>query len=122
MKIKHQLLLLGSLSLLAIIAVLGTSTYFARNTDNLSNAVTQLGQLEVTLLNLRRNEKDFLLRKDEKYLDKFNANITLFVEQQRVLEQTLTASNVPLPNQLDKELDEYRDAFANSTLSTTFSA
>ncbi|MGR5283952.1 methyl-accepting chemotaxis protein [Vibrio maritimus] len=113
MKIKHQLLLLGSLSLLAILAVLGTSTYFARTTDNLSNAVTQLGQLEVTLLNLRRNEKDFLLRKDEKYLDKFNTNAGLFNEQKSALEQTLEASNVPLPNQLDRELADYRSAFTN---------
>ncbi|GMQ48831.1 methyl-accepting chemotaxis protein [Vibrio sp. 10N] len=113
MKIKHQLLLLGSLSLLAILAVLGTSTYFARTTDNLSNAVTQLGQLEVTLLNLRRNEKDFLLRKDEKYLTKFNENAARFIEQKRALEQTLTASNVSLPNQLDQELSDYRKTFSN---------
>lgn len=113
MKIKHQLLLLGSLSLLAILAVLGTSTYFARTTDNLSSAVTQLGQLEVTLLNLRRNEKDFLLRKDDKYLDKFNANAGLFIEKKNELEKTLNASNVSLPNQLEKELSDYRSAFSD---------
>lgn len=113
MKIKHQLLLLGSLSLLAILAVLGTSTYFARTTDNLSSAVTQLGQLEVTLLNLRRNEKDFLLRKDDKYLDKFTANAGLFIEQKNELEKTLNASNVSLPNQLERELSDYRGAFSD---------
>jgi methyl-accepting chemotaxis protein len=113
MKIKHQLLVLGSLSLLAILVLLGTSTYFAHTTKTLSSALTQLGQLEVTLLNLRRNEKDFLLRKDEKYLTKFNANADVFIQKRQELETTLEAANVSLPNQLDKELKDYRDAFTN---------
>lgn len=111
MKIKHQLIILGSLSLMAILAVLASSTYFAKHAENLSSAITQLGRLEVTLLNLRRNEKDFLLRKDEKYLDKFTKNTALFLEQKRELDQTLSESGVNLPNQLEQELASYRDTF-----------
>ncbi|USD63711.1 methyl-accepting chemotaxis protein [Vibrio sp. SCSIO 43140] len=111
MKIKHQLIILGSLSLMAILAVLASSTYFARHAENLSSAMTQLGKLEVTLLNLRRNEKDFLLRKDDKYLDKFTQNVALFLDQKRQLDQTLSESGVNLPNQLEQELASYRDTF-----------
>lgn len=111
MKIKHQLIILGSLSLMAILAVLASSTYFARHAENLSSAMTQLGKLEVTLLNLRRNEKDFLLRKDEKYLDKFTQNAALFLDQKRQLDLTLSESGVNLPNQLEQELASYRDTF-----------
>ncbi|MDQ7050035.1 MAG: methyl-accepting chemotaxis protein [Enterobacterales bacterium] len=35
-------------------------------------------QLLADLLQLRRNEKDFMLRQDTKYLDKFNKNLKLF--------------------------------------------
>ncbi|GAL18126.1 methyl-accepting chemotaxis protein [Vibrio maritimus] len=111
MKIKHQLIILGSLSLMAILAVLASSTYFTRHAENLSSAMAQLGKLEVTLLNLRRNEKDFLLRKDEKYLDKFNENAALFLDQKQQLDQTLYESGVKLPNQLEQELASYRDTF-----------
>ncbi|WP_234496866.1 methyl-accepting chemotaxis protein [Vibrio maritimus] len=111
MKIKHQLIILGALSLMAILAVLTSSTYFARHAENLSSAMTQLGKLEVTLLNLRRNEKDFLLRKDEKYLEKFTKNAALFLDQKRQLDLTLSESGVNLPNQLEQELASYRDTF-----------
>ncbi len=36
--------------------------------------------LLVNMLQLRRNEKDFMLRKDLKYLDKFNKNMAKFVD------------------------------------------
>ena len=41
------------------------------------------------MLMLRRNEKDFMLRSDLKYLDKFNRNIALF-------EENLIASPIPV--------------------------
>ncbi|MCY9873474.1 methyl-accepting chemotaxis protein [Vibrio barjaei] len=111
MKIKHQLLLLGSISVLAIASMLMSSSYFAKTTENLTNALTKLSQLEVTLLNLRRNEKDFLLRKDEKYLVKFRANAEQFRNQQNELQLTLANAGVSLPNQLSAELTAYEQAF-----------
>ncbi|MDA0107647.1 methyl-accepting chemotaxis protein [Vibrio sp. La 4.2.2] len=111
MKIKHQLLLLGSISVLAIASMLMSSSYFAKTTDNLTNALTKLSQLEVTLLNLRRNEKDFLLRKDEKYLAKFRVNAKHFRNQQNELQLTLANAGVSLPNQLSAELAAYEQAF-----------
>ncbi|MCG9660541.1 methyl-accepting chemotaxis protein [Vibrio mediterranei] len=111
MKIKHQLLLLGSISVLAIASMLMSSSYFAKTTDNLTNALTKLSQLEVTLLNLRRNEKDFLLRKDEKYLAKFRVNAEHFRNQQNELQLTLANAGVSLPNQLSAELAAYEQAF-----------
>lgn len=112
MKIKHQLLLLGSISILAIFSMLMSSSYFAKTTDNLTQALTKLSQLEVTLLNLRRNEKDFLLRKDEKYLSKFQINAENFRAQRSDLMTTLENSGVSLPNQLIEELNAYQSSFS----------
>ncbi|MGR5176458.1 methyl-accepting chemotaxis protein [Vibrio mediterranei] len=112
MKIKHQLLLLGSISILAILLMLMSSSYFAKTTDNLTQALTKISQLEVTLLNLRRNEKDFLLRKDEKYLSKFQDNAESFRIQQTELMLTLDDSGVSLPNQLIEELNAYQSSFS----------
>lgn len=91
--------------------MLMSSSYFAKTTDNLTNALTKLSQLEVTLLNLRRNEKDFLLRKDEKYLAKFRVNAKHFRNQQNELQLTLANAGVSLPNQLSAELAAYEQAF-----------
>ncbi|PTC02234.1 methyl-accepting chemotaxis protein [Vibrio mediterranei] len=91
--------------------MLMSSSYFAKTTDNLTNALTKLSQLEVTLLNLRRNEKDFLLRKDEKYLAKFRVNAEHFRNQQNELQLTLANAGVSLPNQLSAELAAYEQAF-----------
>ncbi len=47
------------------------------------NDIKTLGDntLYTDMLQLRRNEKDFMLRLNEKYLDKFNLNINIFLER-----------------------------------------
>ncbi|MCL2915841.1 methyl-accepting chemotaxis protein [Shewanella corallii] len=44
----------------------------------------QQDALTVLMLQLRRNEKDFMLRRDVKYLDRFNNNIELFSQRLKV--------------------------------------
>ena len=58
------------------------------------------------MLMLRRNEKDFMLRSDLKYLDKFNRNIALF-------EENLAASPIPGDSQqvIRDRLAQYQSDF-----------
>jgi methyl-accepting chemotaxis protein len=63
-------------------------------------------QLRADMLQLRRNEKDFMLRSDEKYIDRFNKNITVF-------DQSLTQSNHPdaPKNAIKQSMKDYQSHF-----------
>jgi len=63
-----------------------------------TNQMAELGsklalskELSNNMLMLRRHEKDFLLRKDEKYIDKFNLRISLIKQNINQLRNTLSS-------------------------------
>jgi methyl-accepting chemotaxis protein len=62
--------------------------------------------IAVVMLQLRRNEKDFMLRRDIKYVEKFDKNIDKFV-------QILTRSslNSDLIQQLEQKIKQYQQDF-----------
>lgn len=76
MNIRHKLYTLGIIAILGSIAIFFMTSQFAHTNDELNRAINQVDKLEVRLLNLRRNEKDFLLRSDAKYLDTFQKILT----------------------------------------------
>ncbi|EDM68899.1 hypothetical protein PE36_19880 [Moritella sp. PE36] len=98
MKIRDKLLGLTGISVSALLLVLGMSWVANEKIMGINHAATDVKQLEVTLLNLRRNEKDFLLRLDAKYLDKFQANYILFQTELRLLTEELTTLNIIVPS------------------------
>ena len=55
--------------------------------------VRSIGDIESGVLELRRNEKDFLARKDLKYLDKFNKKITHIKKTLSDLERSFIENN-----------------------------
>lgn len=93
MKIRDKLLGLTVVSVSALLLVLGMSWVANERVMEINHAATDVKQLEVTLLNLRRNEKDFLLRRDVKYLNKFQANYTLFQNELSTFEEELNELN-----------------------------
>jgi methyl-accepting chemotaxis protein len=111
MSIKNKLYLLGLISLIGIIALLTVATNFATNDEKLAIARNQVTELEVKLLTLRRNEKDFLLRFDTKYLDSFKGNVTRFVEVEHDLNETLTEFGFQFDKTLDDDLNTYAASF-----------
>lgn len=98
MKIRDKLLGLTGISVSALLLVLGMSWVANDQVMNINHAATDVKQLEVTLLNLRRNEKDFLLRRNTKYLDKFQANYALFQTKLNELAEDLTTANIVVPS------------------------
>ncbi len=113
MDIKSRLIILGFTSILGIAAILGISISFSGSVADLANAKTQLSELEVRLLNLRRNEKDFLLRKDAKYLSKFQDNAALFVDINQHITATLISYDIAYPDRLESDLDIYKNKFSS---------
>ncbi|WP_037330261.1 hypothetical protein [Salinivibrio socompensis] len=78
MKIKHKLLSLTMMSVVALLAVMAAAWNAETRLDKMHRQLTAVSDLEVILLNLRRNEKDFLARMDPKYLSRFENNVAAF--------------------------------------------
>ncbi len=111
MTIRQKLYFLGAVAILGIVTLLGSSSHFANQSNKLNLAIKSVGDLEIRLLNLRRNEKDFLLRSDVKYLDKFNDNAGRFLQIEEELAEILTDLDLPSSQQLKRDLLTYQKGF-----------
>lgn len=113
MTIRQKLYFLGVIAILGIVALLGTSSHFANKSNELNRAIKLVGDLEIRLLNLRRNEKDFLLRSNDKYLNKFDANVDKFLNTEKELASILTSNELPSSQRFKQDLLAYQKGFQN---------
>ncbi|MFH4562791.1 methyl-accepting chemotaxis protein [Vibrio diabolicus] len=113
MTIRQKLYFLGVIAILGIVALLGTSSHFANKSNELNHAIKLVGDLEIRLLNLRRNEKDFLLRSNDKYLNKFDANVDKFLNTEKELANILTSNELPSSQRFKQDLLAYQKGFQN---------
>lgn len=113
MNIKNKLYSLGAVAILGVVSLLLTTSHFAQTTNQLNNANLLVAKLEIRLLNLRRNEKDFLLRKDMKYLDKFNKNMNIFLDLESELAPVLDDNDLPSSSQVRQDILKYQSGFTN---------
>ncbi|WP_029827427.1 methyl-accepting chemotaxis protein, partial [Vibrio parahaemolyticus] len=111
MTIRQKLYFLGVIAILGIVTLLGTSSHFANQSNELNHAVKLVGDLEIRLLNLRRNEKDFLLRSNVKYLDKFDSNVDKFLSTEKELSQILNRYELPSSQRFKQDLLAYQKGF-----------
>ncbi|WP_192890742.1 methyl-accepting chemotaxis protein [Vibrio bathopelagicus] len=94
-----------------MIALLFTTSQFADTTAQMSEAKQLTKELEVRLLNLRRNEKDFLLRSDMKYLDKFEQNYDKFLASESQLNAVLSDLGLANSTHLREDIETYHTSF-----------
>ncbi|PSW18609.1 methyl-accepting chemotaxis protein [Photobacterium sanctipauli] len=97
MKIKHKLYGLSMLGLLALGAVLSLGWFASDRVVKINQALTSVSEMEVSLLNLRRNEKDFLMRMDLKYQATFQRNFQSYQQHQAQLGLYLSELDIQLP-------------------------
>jgi methyl-accepting chemotaxis protein len=74
LSLRRKLLILLAAVIFALLLLLTTTSYFNNQIGQLKKLKHDVQQLKIYSLQLRRNEKDFMLRKELKYLDKFNKN------------------------------------------------
>lgn len=74
MTIKLKLLVLGGLAIVSTILCAGLGVYSTYDTAELKQAEVEIAHLSSFILLLRRREKDFLMRLDLKYRDRFEAD------------------------------------------------
>lgn len=111
MNIKQKLYLLGFIAVMGILSLVITTTHFARQTNELSAAIGLVDKLEIRLLNMRRNEKDFLLRKDAKYLETFKDNSERFLTMEAELSVILNDHQLASSAALKSDLIKYKGGF-----------
>ncbi|WP_038869292.1 methyl-accepting chemotaxis protein [Vibrio jasicida] len=111
MTIKMKLYLLGATVIFGLLMMLGASSYFLKQSKDLSDAINLVEQLEVRLLNLRRNEKDFLLREETRYVASFDRNVKIFFDIEKKLHIILEENNLPNSDKLKTGLIDYSEAF-----------
>lgn len=111
MNIKFKLYLLGFIAIAGITTLVVTTTHLSRQTNELSAAIGLVDKLEIRLLNLRRNEKDFLLRKDDKYLTTFQQNSQRFLSLEQELSVILNRHHLASSAALKSDLLSYQAGF-----------
>ena len=111
--VKAKLILstvLTVIGLLILIVFLNISIY---NLDELERAQAKVEELKSDMLTLRRNEKDFLLRKDIKYKDKFQKNVKVLHSNVKDLLIVLEKHNLDTSKvkSFNKIIEEYKSIF-----------
>ncbi|MDD1828140.1 methyl-accepting chemotaxis protein [Photobacterium sp. ZSDE20] len=101
-----------------MISLLFTTSHFADTSAKMSEANLVTKELEVRLLNLRRNEKDFLLRSDMKYLDKFDQNYNKFLASETQLATILSDLDLVNSTHLREDIETYHTSFVNLVRAT----
>jgi len=111
--ISRQLYLLASIAVLGLVALTIIHQIFGQRLQLLSDAALNNNQIKVSMLMLRRNEKDFMARKDWKYVEKFQNNFETLSNQLVVLGKDLRSANIDTidSTQLSAELVEYQSTF-----------
>ncbi|MCG7499421.1 methyl-accepting chemotaxis protein [Vibrio sp. Of7-15] len=113
MSIKSRLFILTCIAVIGIGVLMGYSSKIASDSERLAQSRLELAKLEISLLNLRRNEKDFLIRLDTKYLNTFKGNATNFANTSDLLVEDLKHFGIELSgkDETRQSLDRYVSVF-----------
>nr|WP_321470750.1 methyl-accepting chemotaxis protein [Halarcobacter sp.] len=110
-KVKLYILAIMSILGLGVLSVLLFQSI--SNVHTLGNAKALVETLDSDMLMLRRNEKDFLARKDLKYKASFTKNTEILKSNVRDLDQLLKELDVDNSDliKFDKIIDKYKNVF-----------
>ncbi|PVZ65618.1 methyl-accepting chemotaxis protein [Pelagibaculum spongiae] len=94
MSIKSKLISISAGMALTILTLMALNQYTLSQTRQLDYTRLTLAQLEQGLLQLRRNEKDFLLRQQDKYLKQHKDNLNQQFQIEQQLASLLTEQGI----------------------------
>lgn len=113
-KIKTKLLAVTVSLLVCIVAYAAYESSIIQELESLQFAAEQNAQSETELLLLRRHEKDFLARKDPKYIKKFESSYNSLLSRVSNLDNQLaqyaTQSNTDFDH-IERTLEQYLNQF-----------
>ncbi|QIR15436.1 methyl-accepting chemotaxis protein [Shewanella aestuarii] len=114
MLIRSKLMLSAAVSILALLSMFGLQRYSASVFEKLSHASNNVVEVEKEILQLRREEKDFLTRLDLSYIDKHKQNFADLNVLFQALGSLLEERNISTQalNRLRASIDLYGKTFA----------
>lgn len=116
LSIRRKLLILLAAVIFALVLLLSTTSYFNSKITQLKKLKHNVQQLSIYSLQLRRNEKDFFLRKDMKYFEKYKSNYVLLVDVLKDIEQQNQSINANIEIQkLSNSFAIYKEKFTQLT-------
>ncbi len=113
MLIKHKLIANTAILVVAMVLMLLLLNYQSNSLQHDITIANDIGNIKSSVLQLRRDEKDFLARKDLKYFDKFKKNMAALKQNVNALEQDFAQVGLTMPelNNLKKILSDYDSHF-----------
>ncbi len=112
LSLKRKLLILLISVITGLLTLLATTNIFSHQIRQLDNVKSIVQSIEVNALHLRRSEKDFIIREQEKYLDKHNKTYQTLTNDLNALKVQDEALNADLPiGQLTSQLKAYKHQF-----------
>jgi hypothetical protein len=111
--IKSRLVLMTLICVLGMGLLVVSQHYFTQRLIVLNQQRDVLLRMGQDLLQMRRHEKDFLLRHDKRYFEKFAAQSTLFTERLDSLVPTFDEYQLPIKDveSLSVSIDNYTRKF-----------
>ena len=111
--IKAKLYILAFISILGLFILTLLLINSLNSINKLGEARVNIKALDADMLMLRRNEKDFLARKDLKYKAEFEKNVKVLQANSKSLENTLLDYGIDISDvsSFDKIIKEYEKTF-----------
>jgi methyl-accepting chemotaxis protein len=109
LSINQKMLLNILMIVVGMLMMLSLLFYQSSELEHLSTKMRLAERINIDLLMLRRNEKDFLARKDLKYVDKFNKNYQALMVKTNSYQQ-MSADDQQISN-FKRFSKDYRDKF-----------
>jgi len=117
MSIKFKLFLILLLIFISIVFLIGVSGFYTDKFVKLESLKTEIYTIKSEILELRKNEKDFLQRKNKKYIDKFITNSKKAIAFIDKAEETFSDVHMNFNDMriLKKDIKIYTDEFLKIT-------
>jgi methyl-accepting chemotaxis protein len=113
MLIKHKLIANTGILVLSMLFMLGLLNFAMSSLGSDIKIAREIGNIETDILQLRRNEKDFLARKELKYFEQFSQQYNGLIKDIIVLDSAYKSIGRDLPelNQLRLVVSDYQELF-----------
>lgn len=114
MLIKHKLITNTAVSIIGMLAMLVLMNFSSSSLKEDIRFAQHLGKIEASILQLRSSEKDFLARKQDDYISKFNSETDALQKSIAELKEGLTAISVSTDETmlLSNSLNRYQQSFS----------
>ncbi|RUO30207.1 hypothetical protein CWE14_12560 [Aliidiomarina soli] len=120
LSIKHRLILNTAVLVVGLLIILGLNQYQASQQTELGEAQRLNERLVADMLMLRRNEKDFLMRAETRYLATFDSNVSTLQTHLQQLADILEAQQIDRSHleSFRRNIRQYQQGFSKVVAAT----